>query len=90
MNKKPTYEELEQISRKLEKEIERRKKAEEALRESEELYRGLFENAPNANFSISAEDGSILRCNTAASNLIGYERAALIGMKVFDFYADTP
>jgi len=90
MNKKPTYEELEQISRKLEKEIEKRKKAEEALRESEEMYRDLFENAPNANFSISAEDGSILRCNTAASNLIGYERAALIGMKVFDLYADTP
>ncbi len=57
MNKKPTYEELEQISRKLEKEIERRKKAEEELRESEEMYGGLFENAPNANFYISAEDG---------------------------------
>ena len=90
MNKKPTYEELEQISRKLEKEIEKRKKGEVALRESEEMYRDLFENAPNAHYSISAEDGSILRCNTAASNLLGYERAALMGMKVFDLYADTP
>ena len=43
MNKKPTYEELEQISRKLEKEIERRKKDEEALRESEEMYREAYE-----------------------------------------------
>jgi PAS domain S-box-containing protein len=90
MNKKPTYEELEQISRKLEEEIERRKKAEDALRESEEMYRDLFENAPNANYSISADDGSILRCNTAALNLLGYDRAALMGMKVFDLYADTP
>ena len=90
MNKKPTYEELEQISRKLEKEIERCKKAEKALRKSEKMYRDLFENAPNANYSISAEDGSILRCNNAALNLLGYERAALMGMKVFDLYVDTP
>ncbi len=90
MNKKPTHEELEQISRKLEKETKRRQKAEEALQKSEEMYRDLFENAPNANYSISAEDGSILRCNTAALNLIGYDRAALMGMKVFDLYADTP
>ncbi len=79
MNKKPTHEELEQISRKLEKETKRRQKAEEALQKSEEMYRDLFENAPNANYSISAEDGSILRCNTAASNLLGYDRAALMG-----------
>ena len=90
MNKKPTYEELEQISRNFKKKIERRKKAEKRLRESEEMYRDLFENAPNANYSISAEDGSILRCNNAALNLLGYERAALMGMKVFDLYADTP
>jgi PAS domain S-box-containing protein len=90
MNKKPTHEELEQISRKLEKETKRRQKAEEALQKSEEMYRDLFENAPNANYSISAEDGSILRCNTAALNLLGYDRAALMGMKVFDLYADTP
>ena len=43
MNKKPTYKELEQISRKLEKEIEKRKKGEVALRESEEMYREAYE-----------------------------------------------
>jgi PAS domain S-box-containing protein len=90
MNKKSTHEELEQIFRKLEEETKRRQKAEEALQKSEEMYRELFENAPNANFSISAEDGSILRCNTAVLNLFGHDRAALMGMKVFDLYADTP
>ena len=90
MNKKPIYEEVEQAYRKLEEETKRRQKAEEALQKSEEMYRDLFENAPNANYSISAEDGSILRCNNAALNLLGYERAALMGMKVFDLYADTP
>jgi len=81
---------LEQISRKLEEETKRRQKAEEASQKSEEMYRDLFEIAPNANFSISAEDGSILRCNTASMKLLGYDKAALMGMKVFDLYADTP
>jgi len=90
MNKKPTYEEVEQTFRKLEEETKRRQKAEKALQKSEERYRDLFENAPNAYFFISGEDGSILRCNTASMKLLGYDRAALMGMKVFDLYADTP
>ena len=90
MNKKPTYEEVEQAFRKLEEETKRRQKAEKALQKSEEMYRDLFENAPNAYFSVSGEDGSILRCNTASMKLLGYDRATLMGMKVLDLYADTP
>lgn len=90
MNKKPTYEEVEQVFRKLKEETKRRQKAEKALQKSEEMYRDLFENAPNAYFFISGEDGSILRCNTASMKLLGYDRAALMAMKVFDLYADTP
>ena len=70
--------------------ITERKRAGEALRESEERYRDLYENAPNAYFSISAVDGSILRCNSAALRLLGYDRETIIGMKAFDLYADTP
>jgi PAS domain S-box-containing protein len=90
MNKKPTHEEVEQVFRKLEEETKRRQKAEKALQTSEEMYRDLFENAPNAYFFISGEDGSILKCNTTSTKLLGYDRAALMGMKVFDLYADTP
>ena len=90
MNKKPIYEEVEQAYRKLEEETKRRLKTEKALQKSEEMYRDLFEYAPNAYFFISGEDGSILRCNTASMKLLGYDRAALMGMKVFDLYADTP
>jgi PAS domain S-box-containing protein len=60
MNKKPTYEELEQISRKLEKEIKRRKKAEEALQESEEIYREAYEiikRSPAVTFLWKNEEG---------------------------------
>ncbi|NVM26293.1 MAG: PAS domain S-box protein, partial [Desulfobacterales bacterium] len=70
--------------------ITERKRAGEALRETEERYRDLYENAPNAYFSISAVDGSILRCNSAALRLLGYDRETMMGMKAFDLYADTP
>jgi PAS domain-containing protein len=46
MVRKPTYEELEQRVKELEKEAINAKKAEEALRESEERYRSLIENIP--------------------------------------------
>ena len=90
MIKKPTYEELEQKVKELEKETLRRKELEEVLWKSKEQYLDLYENAPNAYFSVSAEDGSILRCNTAALKLLGYDRDTLMGMEVFDLYADNP
>ena len=60
------------------------------IQEGELLYQGLYENAPVAYFSISADDGSVLRCNSAALNLLGYGRGTLIGKKVIDLYAETP
>jgi PAS domain S-box-containing protein len=66
-----------------------RKMAEEALRESEEKYRDLFNNAPNVYFSISAINGSIFNCNDKAVQLLGYDREMLLGMKILDLYANT-
>jgi len=66
------------------------KETEEALREAEKRYRDLYENAPNAYFSVSPTDGSILRCNSAALGLLGYDRETLMNMKIPDIYADTP
>lgn len=70
--------------------ITERKKAEEALRESEERYRDLYEHAPNAYFSINAVDESVLRCNSAGLQLLGYDKETITRMKVLDLYADTP
>jgi PAS domain S-box-containing protein len=90
MAREPTYEELEQRVKELEKEALRLNKLEEVLGKSKEQYYDLYENAPNAYFSVSAEDGSILRCNTAGLKLLGYDRDTLMGMKVLDLYADNP
>jgi PAS domain S-box-containing protein len=63
--------------------------AEEALQKSENRYRDLYEEAPDAYFSVGT-DGYITRANRRATELLGYSRDELVGRPVFDLYADTP
>jgi len=70
--------------------IQNQHQAEEVLQASEGRYRDLYENAPNAYFSIDPVNGSILRCNLGASQLLGFDKETMLKMKVFDLYADTP
>ena len=58
--------------------ITSRKKTEDALCESEELYRTLFESDPNYTILLSLE-GVILDLNTAAANIIGFSKDEIIG-----------
>jgi len=59
------------------------------LKHSEEQYRDLYEEAPNAYFSCRV-DGRIERANRSARELLGYSRDELVGRPVLDLYADTP
>jgi PAS domain S-box-containing protein len=65
------------------------KKIEQALQESEERYRDLYENAPNPYFSFGP-DGVIRHCNRKAGELLGCNRKALVGKPVLDLYTNTP
>jgi len=56
-----------------------RKRAEEALRESEERYRRLVETAPEAIYNLSAEDGTITFLNPAFERITGWSRADWLG-----------
>ena len=61
-------------------EITKRKRAEEALRDSEEKYKKQFEEAIDAIFIADAETGIIIGCNCAASELVGREKSELVGI----------
>jgi PAS domain S-box-containing protein len=61
------------------RDITERRKIEQTLRESEEKYRKLFEEAMDAIFIADAETGIIIDCNRAATELTGRAKSEIIG-----------
>jgi PAS domain S-box-containing protein len=58
-----------------------RRKAEEALRQSEQKYRELVENAHDIIFVLDF-NGGILSCNAAAAKTYGYELDQMLGLNI--------
>ena len=61
------------------RDITESKRAEEAVRESKEKYRRLFDDLADPILVADFETGIITDCNRAASELMGMEKAELIG-----------
>ena len=65
-----------------------RQKAEEALRESEERYRGLFNNVPIGLYR-TTPDGRFLEANPAHVQMLGFpDRESLLKVNAVSFYVD--
>lgn len=76
---------LDTVAERLGKTVERLENK-EIIVQSEEKYRDLYENAPNAYFSVGT-DGIIKKVNKKAVELIGRDT---VGELAFSLYADTP
>lgn len=68
--------------------ITRRRRAQEALRRSEEYYRRILA-ATSEGFAWMSAQGEILDVNSAFCELIGRDRAEIIGIPMRDFLAET-
>jgi len=80
---KPTCEELEQRVKELEKEVEKRKLAEEEL----DKYRSLSELSADAIY-ISTREGEFVYFNQSFLNLFGYTKEEIEYLKAQDIYAN--
>ncbi len=81
--------ELKTINEKLRLEITEKIQAEEALRKSEEKYRGLFEGSRDAIVLVSRE-GHFLDVNHAFLDLSGYDREEVECLEAKRVWADPP
>ena len=84
MSEKPTYEELEQRIQELKKEAFERKRAEEALEESETRYRRLFETAQDGILILDAGTGQIEDANQFIIDMMGYAHEEILGKKLWE------
>jgi PAS domain S-box-containing protein len=66
------------------RDITERKKSEKLLMESEEKYRNLYKNSPNA-VLLSDKNGLILDMNSSAERILGYNKSEMIGRNYLEF-----
>ncbi|HEX2741597.1 MAG TPA: PAS domain S-box protein [Rubrobacter sp.] len=68
--------------------ISKRRRAEEALKDSEELYRTVVEQTPENIFIVDLESRRIVEANAALQRSLGYTLEELKGMVIYDVVAD--
>jgi len=64
-----------------------RRQAEQTLRESEQRYREILETTEEGFYEVDLQ-GTIIACNRAATNLLGYRETEIIGMSYKALFKD--
>ena len=68
------------------KDISERKRMLEELRESEQNYADLYNNAPDMYLSVDSKSADVINCNLTVCNKLGYTKEEIIGHPVFALY----
>ena len=63
-----------------------RKTAEIALKESQNKFKDLYDNAPDMYVSVDARSSLIIECNQTLVNNLGYTKKEIIGRPIFEMY----
>jgi PAS domain S-box-containing protein len=64
--------------------LKERRRMEEGLRESEAVYKAMFENNQAVKYLVDPENGRIVEANSAAADYYGYPLSKLQGMTIFE------
>jgi len=93
MSEKPTYEDLERRVRESEKADFKRKRAEKALRDSEDRFSKAFRSSPNPLLISTFEAGRCIDVNDVFLRSLGYNRKEIIGrttqeLKLWDKWSE--
>jgi PAS domain S-box-containing protein len=72
------------------RDVTERKKAQEALRQSEQLYRTVIEQATENIYLVDVETRRIVESNSAFRTALGYTEEELRGMTLYDVVAHDP
>ncbi|MBN1799603.1 MAG: PAS domain S-box protein [Spirochaetales bacterium] len=70
------------------KDITERKHAEQALKESEEKYRTLFNSAGDAVFQVRLNDDMIIDANLECTEMLGYTHTEFLHMSLWDLHPE--
>src|SRR5205085_10939177 len=85
----PSPAELLHANQELEREIAERKRAETILRESEERYRTVLQQASEGIFLFDADSGLIVEANPAFARLLGHTADSISRLTIYDIVADV-
>ena len=82
------YKSIFRVNRELVRTIDERKRTEESLRESEDKFRSIFEQATDGIMIADTETKTNIEANKAICTMLGYDREEIVGLSIDDMHPE--